>query len=56
MSSATTMLQQTSCQSLALLVHKYPYESSFTSFTRHPSWSRCPQPLTQHRRSLVRRS
>jgi hypothetical protein len=42
--------------SLALLAHKYQRESSSTSFTRHPSRSRHPRPLTQHPLSQVRRS
>jgi ribonuclease HI len=55
-SSATTMSQWTSCRSLALLAHKYQQESSSTSFTRHPSWSRRLRPLTQHLLQLARRS
>jgi hypothetical protein len=52
----TTMLMQTSCRSLVLLVHKYPSESLSMNFTRHPSRSRRPRPLTQRLHSLVRRS
>jgi ribonuclease HI len=55
-SSATTMLQRTSCQSLALLSHKYQRESSSTSFTRHPSRSRRLRPLTHRILKLARRS
>jgi hypothetical protein len=43
--SATTMLQRTSCRSLALLALKYQWVSSSTNFTHHPSRSRCHRPL-----------
>jgi ribonuclease HI len=49
-------LQRTSCQSLVLLTDKYQRESSSRSFTRHPSRSRCPRPLTQCLLQQVRRS
>jgi hypothetical protein len=55
-SSATTTLQRMSCQSLVLLAHKYQWESSFTSFIRHPSRSWRPRPLNQRLLQLVRRS
>jgi ribonuclease HI len=43
--SATTMLQRTSCRSLALLALKYQWVSSSTNFTHHPSRSRRHRPL-----------
>jgi ribonuclease HI len=49
-------LQRTSCQSLALRAHQYQRESSSTSFTRHPSQSWRPRPLTQCLLKLARRS
>jgi hypothetical protein len=55
-SSATTMLQQTSGRSLVLLTLKYQRVSSSTNFTRHPSRSRRPRPLTQRICQLARRS
>jgi hypothetical protein len=54
--SATTMLQRTSCRSLALLALKYQRVSLSTSFTRHPSRSRRHRPLIQHIPRLARRS
>jgi hypothetical protein len=41
---------------LVLFAHKYQRESSFTSFTHHPSRSWRPRPLTQRFPQLVRRS
>jgi ribonuclease HI len=55
-SSATTMLQRTSCRILVLLALKYQRVSSSTSFTRHPFRSRCHRTLIQHTPRLARRS
>jgi hypothetical protein len=41
---------------LVLLAPKYQRVSSSTSFTRHPSRSRRPRPLTQRLSQLARRS
>jgi hypothetical protein len=53
---ATTTLQRTSYRSLVLLALKYQRVSSSTSFTRHPSRSRCLRLLTQRVCQLARRS
>jgi ribonuclease HI len=50
------VVQRMSCRSLVLLAHKYQQESSSTSFTRHPSRSRRPRPLTQRLLKLAKRS
>jgi hypothetical protein len=42
--------------SLDLTALKYQQVSSFTSFTRHPSRSRCHRPLSQRIHQLDRRS
>jgi ribonuclease HI len=41
---------------LALIAHKYQWESSSTSFMRHPSRSQRPRPLTRRLLKLARRS
>jgi ribonuclease HI len=41
---------------LGLLAHKYPSESSSTSFTRHLSQSQCQRPLTLCHHSSIKRS